>query len=155
MTMDIRYAVRWLVKRPVYSFIFILSLSIGMSLNTMTYSVYDAYFTKKLSGEVKKQSDLVWLLNRDNSTYQLHSGIFYRDYLEYSENNTVFSGIAVSAPGQRKVAIWSEDLATEAMVQYVSGNYFTALGIKPLIGRGFNLDDEREERDYALISVCL
>jgi len=150
--MDIRYALRWLIKRPAYSFVFILSLSIGMSLNTIIYSTYDAFFTKRLSAEVKNQSDLVWLLNRDNNSHNLQDGILYRDYLEYSENTAVFSDIIVSTPFGRRLLIWSEDVAAEAALRHVSGNYFTALGIKPFIGRGFNLNDEREERDYVLIT---
>ena len=155
MLMDIRYAARWLAKHPMYSFVFILSLSIGMSLNTIIYSVYDAHFTRKLSGEVEKPNNLVWLLARDNNSYELRNGILYRDYLEYSENNTVFSDIAVTAPLQRRLLIRLEDIATEVIIQNVSGNYFTALGIKPIIGRGFNLNDEREEQDYALITYRL
>ena len=153
--MDIRYAARWLIKRPMYSFVFILSLSIGMSLNTIIYSLYDAYFTKRLSREVKNQSALVWLIAKDNSSYELQNGILYRDYLEYSENNTVFSDIAVSTPVPIRVLIKSGDFATEAMMRNVSGNYFTALGVKPVIGRGFNLNDEREELDYVLITYRL
>ena len=153
--MDIRYALRWLIKRPAYSFVFILSLSIGMSLNTIIYSAYAAYFSKQLPVEVKNQSDLVWLLNRDNNSHELQNGILYRDYLEYSENNAVFSDIIVSAPGLIRARIYAGGIETTAAVQHVSGNYFTALGIKPLIGRSFNLNDEREEQDYALITYRL
>ena len=152
LLMDIRYAVRWLAKRPMYSFVFILSLSMGMSLNTLLYSSYYITFIKKLSGEVEKQADLVWLLTRDNNSRELQDGILYRDYLEFSESNTVFSDITVFVPSLKRALIQSDDVTAEAMTRHVSGNYFVALGVKPFIGRGFSLNDEREERDYALIT---
>ena len=46
--MDINYAIRQIIKRPVYYFVIIMSLAVGMGINTIIYSVYDAIVSKQM-----------------------------------------------------------------------------------------------------------
>ena len=87
--MDIGYAIRQIIKRPVYYLMIIMSLAVGMGINTVIYSAYDEAVSKQLPREIKNQDNLVWLRN-----YHRLRGfgwrVLYREYLEYKENNTVF-----------------------------------------------------------------
>ena len=148
--MDINYAIRQIIKRPVYYFVIIMSLAVGMGINTIIYSLYDISYSKKLPREVKNQDSLVWL-NNYNKAYSLSSSISYREHLEYKENNTVFSGIIAS--GYSKTSVMRSDgMANKINVQDVSDDFFNVLGIKPLAGRVFNPGDERSEQNYAIVS---
>ena len=154
--MDVRYAMRWFVKRPLYTFVIILSLAIGMTANTILYSFISTSTVQKLSGVIKNQEEFVWLSYMDNSKKQTlpMTSVSYRDYLEYRENNTVFSDIMASTSTKRTI-MRSGDITTAIKMQAVSGNYFTAFGINPVIGRSFTSSDENAKDDYAMISYRL
>ena len=149
--MDIHYTIRQIIKRPVQFILIIISLAIGIGVSTMIYAAYYTQFTKQLSGEVKDQKNLVWLLTRNNNEYKLSQYLSYRDYLEYRDNNTVFSDVIASG-GNKKVLMRSGETAIKTTMHPVSSNYFNTLGIRPVIGSGFNPGDERAEQNYALIS---
>ena len=148
--MDINFAARQIIKRPVHYLVIILSLAIGMGMNTMVFSLYDKNQNNTLSGEVKDQNNLVWLFNI-HPTYNGRVNVPYQYYLEYKENNTVFSDIIMSQSGNAKI-MRSGDKTYKIRMVAVSGNYFNTLGIKPIIGRSFNPDEERAAQNYALIS---
>ncbi len=98
MFQDLRYGLRILLKKPVFTLIAVLSLALGIGANTAIFSLLDAVMLKSLP--VQEPEKLVLFGKGEgmgvtntfpNESCQLFSYPFYR---EVQQNNEVFSGVA-------------------------------------------------------------
>ena len=80
---DVRYGLRVLLKTPAFSLVAVISLALGIGLNTAIFSIVNAVLIRPLPG-VKQQDPLVWL----------RAPISYPDYLDYRNQAQCFVGLA-------------------------------------------------------------
>ncbi len=83
---DLRYGARMLVKNPGLTLIAVITLALGIGVNTALFTFYNAFLLKPLP--LKDPGALVNLRGRD----QRNAGSLnfsYRDYLDYRDRNTV------------------------------------------------------------------
>ncbi len=143
---DLRYGVRMLMKNPSFTLIAVITLALGIGVNTALFTFYNTFLLKPLP--LKDPGALVKLEARDQRNGK--SIIFpYRDYLDYRDRNTVLDGLAAF----NKVAVTlgeapptGVELASgyEYVVgQIVSGNYFSVLGAEMALGRGFLPEEDK------------
>ena len=139
MWQDIRYGMRTLAKSPGVAIVAVLTLALGIGANAAIFSLVDALLLRPLP--VKDPAQITTL------AYQLKGGqllnIFsvadYRDIRE--QTKTVFSemfGSIISIDG-----LSVNGKADRIVTTYGGGNFFSALGIKPALGR-FILPSEEE-----------
>src|SRR5579862_248184 len=128
---DVRYALRMLRKSPGFTTAALLSLTLGIGVNTAVFSLIHAMMLRSLP--VKNPAQLVAFNHRNDFSYPM--------YQDLRDGNTVLSGLlcrftipaSMSAEGQ------TERISAEL----VSGNYFQVLGVEALIGRTLIPDDTR------------
>src|SRR5262245_61836685 len=144
---DLRYGARMLVKHPGFTLIAVLTLALGIGVNTALFTVFNALMLKPLP--VKDPDSLVSFsgVDRNGGRRQLFS---YLDYLDYLDRNTtltelvVWSKAAVTLGG---IQVGRDDLAVAGanyiFGQIVSANYFAALGAEMDLGRGFLPEEDR------------
>src|SRR5262249_3236924 len=154
---DLRYALRVMAASPLFTAMAALSLALGIGANTAIYSFMDAILLRALP--VNDPESLVVLnwhskahppvaRNMNGSTYQeprtgYTSGNFpYPAFELLGDKNPVFSVIfAFNNAGRLHVQISGQaDLATG---QYVSGGFFSGLGIPQTAGRLIGSSDDR------------
>ena len=147
---DVRYALRQLGKSPGFTFIALLSLTLGIGANTAIFTLLNAVLLRPLA--VQKPNELVLFGNGhaqgSNSSIpdgdtKLFSYAFFRDL---RNKNASFSGIA---------AVDSNQFATKASisggayqtthVDLVSGSYFSVLGVPAVLGRTIGESDDGTE----------
>jgi putative ABC transport system permease protein len=131
---DLRYAFRQLRKSPGFTATAILTLALGIGANTAIFSVVNGMLFTSL--HVRNESRLTILSFQQKSTswQPTFSLPEYRDLRSQTKN--VFSGLTadlysldgLSMPGSKPGRIFSD---------YVSGNFFSALGVQPFLGRYF------------------
>jgi len=144
-TSDIRYAVRGLVRSPLFSLVAILSLGLGIGANTAIFTLIDQILLRKLP--VRNPDELVMLYqtgnhNGSNMGTRQHSYPIYQDYQKRAEP---LSEVLCRRLTETSVAV---DNQTERLTaEMVSGNFFTMLGVKPAIGRVFS--SEEDDRVYS------
>jgi predicted permease len=144
---DLRYAVRSLRRRPLLTAVAVLSLALGIGVNTAIFSVFDRLVVRRLPAV--SPTDLVVLSSPgprpgwnssgdggDNDT--IFSYPFFRD-LERTQN--VFSGIAAQRDFPANLSHRGETRRGQGVL--VSGGYFPTLGLVPALGRLFTGDDDR------------
>ncbi len=147
---DLRYGARTLLKKPGFTLIAVLTLALGIGVNTALFTVFDAFVLKPLP--LKDPDSIVKIYGRmpDGSRYRLFS---YLDYLDYRDRNHVFEGLVafnkVAAVFGEKSAGPMDDSFIVASHEYifgqiVSGNYFSVLGAEMALGRAFLPDEDRE-----------
>jgi putative ABC transport system permease protein len=130
---DLRYGFRMLIKRPGFTAIAVLTLALGIGANTTIFSFVNTLYLQP-PALVEKPDQLVSVVgargNRPGEHWTTHP-----KYLEYRNNNTVFSELA--ARGQVRMYLSVGDEPKEVFGLGVSANYFSTLGVKPALGRFF------------------
>src|SRR5471030_918115 len=133
---DIRFAVRGLVRSPLFSIVAILSLALGIGANTAIFTLIDQILLRKLP--VAAPDQLVMLYqqgahNGSNMGQRMHS---YPMYQEYQKRGEPLAEVLCRRLAEASVSI---DNQTERLdAEMVSGNYFSMLGVHPAIGRVFS-----------------
>ena len=139
---DLRYAVRSLVKRPGFTIVAVLTLALGIGINTTVFSLANSVFLRQLP--VASPQSLVWIFsNRDNPTS-------YPEYLEYQQQTELFDG--VMAYEWIGLNLGSNGQSERVEGTLVSGNYFDVLGVKPELGRTFLPEEDKTPAPVAVIS---
>lgn len=138
MIQDIRYAVRMLLKRPVFTLVAILSLALGSGANTAIFSLINTVLLRPLP--IRQPAQLVALNNvSEGRTFPTHS---YPNYKDLRDHNDVFDSLIAY---RLQPLSLSYDGANERLWGYlVSGNYFETLGVQPTLGRAITTDDDSQ-----------
>ncbi len=139
LTQDVRYALRAMRRRPGFTAIAILTIALSIGLNTTIFSIFDAVALRPLSlGGSNPVLSLYQEFHRARGGGRKVSGgaslFSLPEYLEYRDQNSVFSGLAAYVPE------FTAALDTDARPvrgQLTSCNYFEVLEAAPVIGRGF------------------
>jgi len=136
---DIRYGLRMLAANPGFTAIAILSLAIGIGVNTSMFSLADAMLLRPLP--VAGSSEMVRILSTSRASR--FDAISYPDYLDFRGQSKTLSGLV----GQRNIPIgFNADPNAPAQIRLgeaVTPNYFDVLGVKPAVGRFFAPDEDR------------
>ena len=146
---DLSYGLRTLVKKPGFTIIAVITLALGIGVNAALFTVFNAFVLRPLP--LRDPGKLV-SLEGVGPQGERHNLVSYRDYLDYRDQNSTFSGVVawnkVRATLGEAPPTQSDDEFAEGYEylfgQIVSGNYFTALGAEMSQGRAFQpADDER------------
>ena len=147
---DMRYGIRTLLKNPGFTAVAILTLALGIGTNTAIFSLVDAFLLRPLP--VKNPAEITTL------AYQLKGGLLinifsvpdYRDVRE--QTSDVFSSVIAYQISLDGLSVNGK--ADRIMTSYGAGNFFSALGLKPALGRLLTVDDDRvvSGSPYAVIS---
>ncbi len=135
---DLRLARRLLVKNPVFTTIVILTLALGIGLNTAVFSAIDALLLRPLPG-VREPERLVQLYRTGpGSLYGSNNIPHYRDVRDRS--GEVFSGVAAWSFAPLNLSVSGQSQRVYGMM--VSANYFSVLGVTVSRGRTFVPDED-------------
>jgi predicted permease len=130
---DLRYGVRSLLKQPGFAAVAVLSIALGIGVNTTIFSFINAALFRPLP--FPDSHRLVRLWDGHSSSYP--------DYAAYRDESKVFSGLAAYA--QRPLNLTVNGESVRIYGELVTGNYFDVLKLKPAMGRGF-----LEEEDHTI-----
>ena len=136
---DSRHGIRLLARTPVFTVAAILSLALGIGANTAIFSLMDAVMLRMMP--VHEPQRLV----------QFGRDLSYPLFRRFSQDLRCFTDIfAHSSMGRRDVIF--DDEPEAASVEFVSGNYYSVLGVSAFAGRTFDFDIDRHPTPLAVIS---
>lgn len=158
LTRDLSFAFRALRKSPVFTLTALLSLALGIGANTAIYSFMDAIMMRALpiphpenlfvvNWRAKGWPKIVHQQHGDG--YKTPEGIAASGTFPYPawemlrDDNETFSALFAFASAGRPTLV-IESQAFLGGGEYVSGNFFSAIGAPPAIGRLIGNDDDRE-----------
>ncbi len=128
---DIRFALRNFRKSPGFTSVAIASLALGMGVNTAIFSMVNMLLLRPLPVQDPEQLIRLSIQQKGGLPLPLFS---YPDYREISEQTTgAFSGILAYQTGLDGLSI--DGRADRIITHYVTGNYFSLLGVKATLGR--------------------
>jgi predicted permease len=135
---DLRYGLRMLRKSPVFTAAAVLSIALGIGANSAIFSLMDVLMFKMLP--VREPQQLVELLT-DRGGRPFNAFSFQA--LEYlQKHNRVFTGL-VAGTYQRFYMMAEEGVPERVAGQYVTGNFFSVLGVGAVLGRAIAPEDDR------------
>ena len=137
---DLRFGLRMLVKSPTFTCVAVLTLALGIGANTAVFTFIDALLLRPLAGVT--QPDRLVQLGRQYSDKTYLSDSTYPDYVDYRNQNTVLSGLAVVSPRAFHLSTGGESERVEG--ELVSSNYFDVLGATAAHGRLMWPADDRD-----------
>ena len=137
---DLRLAVRGLRRNPLFATVAILSLALGIGANTAIFTLLDQLLLRKLP--VKAPDELVMLYqqgahNGSNMGTRMHSYPMYQDYQTRAEP---LAEVLCRRLADASISI--DNRTERVLVEMVSGNYFSMLGVGPAAGRVFNSQED-------------
>jgi len=145
--LDVRFALRLLVKRPGFAAVAILTLALGVGAATSIFTVVEAVLLRPLP--FANPSRLVHLTIRgaDGEIFPLPDS----DFLAWREQNHAFSSVTTYDSGASLTLIGEGD-AERVIMTDVTDRFFSTLGVAPLLGRTF---EEGEDRPGVTKAVVL
>ena len=135
---DLRYGVRRLLKSPGFTFVAVLSLALGIGVNTAIFSLVNTALLRPLP--VERPEQIVSLANAAGS--RGFPAFSYPNYKDFRDRSTeVFDGLYAYRFAPLSV---SHEGTSERLWGYVvTGNYFEVLGVRAALGRVLTPDDDR------------
>ena len=128
MSRDLRWAVRWLSRNPLFTAAIVVILALGIGVNTAVFSVVDAVLIRPLP--YKSPARLVRI--EETTTKRPNIGITAAEYLQWRERADLFGSTAAYV--RDMVTVGDEPPDQVWMVRATSG-LFPMLGTRPRIGR--------------------
>lgn len=154
---DLRYGLRQLRQMPVFALVAILTLALGIGVNTAVFSVINAIMLRSLP--VPDPQQLVMLRygeNQPRGTSQTgydDTSLSEPVFEQMRQQRDIFSDLVAFAPlSSDRTVVRFGDQPESAGVDMVSGNFFSGLGVGIARGRGFTMDDEKSHTQAAVLS---
>src|SRR5215510_15698884 len=148
MFQDLRYSVRMSLKQPGYSAVVLLTLALGIGVNTAVFTVFNALALKPLP---IKDVDSIVKIRGVPETGSRARRFSYPEYRDYSARTEAMAGLALTFEMGATIGIEHVKQGAESQredfggvnIQLVSSSYFSLFGAKMALGRGFLPEEER------------
>jgi putative ABC transport system permease protein len=149
---DIRYGFRSLLKRPGFTVVALIALTLGIGANTAIFSLVNAVLLRPLP--FAEPDRLVWVFGKFPGGNR--ASVAPPDYLDFRAQNTTFEEFAAQLSFPLPVNLTGIGEPERLTGAAVTGNYFQALGAKAALGRTFQLENEKPGHDQvAVLSYAL
>jgi predicted permease len=133
---DVRLALRALLSTPIITSVALLSLALGMGANTAVFSVVNSLLLRPLP--VRDPERLAIVSSGGSAALQQYSYATFNAIRRYAP----FDG-ALAWAGLGKMSLTHDGASEVVYDAFVSGDYFTTLGVAPLIGRTLTVADDQ------------
>jgi len=133
---DVRYALRQLRKAPGFACTAIFILALGIGATSAIFSALNPILFEPLPYPHASKIMTIWYLGDDGT----RAPQTFHTYREVAERNHSFETLAVFKPWQPTLV--GADQPERLDGQQVSANFFRVLGVRPVLGRDFQLSDD-------------
>lgn len=144
---DVRFAARTLRRSPGFAAVSIAVLALAIGANTAMFSVLHTVLLRPLPYQSPEQLMMLWTELPNQQTREGRSTV--ADVERWRSENRSFDDLAIFDPAS--VTLGGAE-PQQIGVNRVSPNYFSILGVQPLLGRTFTDDEARERQHVAVVS---
>ena len=147
MLNDIRFALRQLGKSPGFTSLAVLTLALGIGMNTAIFSLIQDLFLRGLPFSEPERVVRIYGESKERDLKQMPSSV--PKFWHYRDGQTVFSSIAADWGNGFIMTGLGEPI--QLLGGNVTANYFELLGIHPILGRNF-LPEEESKGDVVMVT---
>ena len=129
---DARHAARVLARAPGFTFVVVLTLALGIGVNTAIFSVTNAVLLRPLPFHESDRLAVLWETWLDQGVNTMFASP--PNYADWRERSRAFQEIAAFSPVN--FFLLGDEETVQVQGARVSANLFRTLGVSPLLGRG-------------------
>src|SRR5438067_1288631 len=147
MMTDLRFALRQLLKSPGFTSLTLLTLALGIGLNTAIFSLINDLFLRGL--QFKEPGRVVHMYSNARQRILLEFSVSVPRFQHFRASQKIFDGFE----GENIIPFTLTGLgdAVQLFGGKVTSNYFDVLGVQPIRGRNF-LPEEEKTADVAMVT---
>ena len=146
---DLRYGARLLLKTPASLLTAVITLALGIGANTAIFSVVDATLLRGLPYKDSDRLVQVWESRRIGEIKQMDAS--YPDYLDWGQATEVIEGICGYTGWDGSFTLTGRAEPERIEGARVTANFFSVLGVSPILGRAFLPNEDRPQAGGAVI----
>lgn len=150
---DLCYAARILAKSPGFVAVVICSLALGIGANTAVFSVMNAVLLHGLPYEHPEELITIFSMHQVDPTSD-KDVVPLADVATWKKANHVFADMGAVA-GIELATLAGLGEPMQVPVQYVTPNFFSLVGVQPVLGRVFRVEECHEDSQTVVISDTL
>src|SRR5262252_7785961 len=147
MTTDLRFAFRQLLRSPAFTLLALLTLAIGIGLNSAIFSLIDDLFLRGLP--YTEQDRIVHLYANAKERDLNEIALSAPRFMHYRDGQTIFSDFAAENFSAFTLTGLGEPV--QVFGGRLTWNYFSLLGVRPIRGRNF-VPEEEDRADVAVVT---
>jgi putative ABC transport system permease protein len=149
MMIDFRFALRQLFKSPGFTLLAVITLALGIGLNTAIFSLINDLFLRGLPFSEPYRVVHLMAGDKTRTGAEINLPLGAPRFMHYRDGQTLFSGFAAENP--TAFTLTGQGDPVQVFGFKTTANYFDVLGVRPIRGRNF-LPQEEEGADVALVS---
>ena len=136
-------------RSPGFSILAILCLTLGIGTNAAVLSWIEGILIRPYP--LVPHQDRMFALIGTTRGVPGHNGLSYPDFVDLEKNSTLFESFFIDRITGTTLSVG--DRAERATVGIVSANYFDALGVRPILGRGFRPEEKNGRNAHAVTVI--
>src|SRR6266436_4714036 len=146
---DLRFGLRMLRRSPGFSVLAIVCLTLGIGTNAAVLSWIEGILIRPYP--LVPHQDRMFALVGTTRGVEGHNGLSYPDFVDFEKNSTLFESFIVDKITGTSLSVG--DRAEIASVGIVTANYFDALGVRPILGRGFRSEEGTGRNAHPVVVI--
>lgn len=146
---DLRFAFRTLRRSPGFSLLVILCLTLGIGANAAVFSWVEGLLFRPYPAVAHQ--DRLFAITGTARGQSDPSGISWPDLLDLQKNSTLVANFIVTKITGTTLSVG--DRAERASGSIVSANYFEALAVRPVLGRGFEPGQDSGSKAHPVVVI--
>jgi macrolide transport system ATP-binding/permease protein len=148
---DVRFGLRVLWKGKGFTAVAVLTLALGIGVNTAIFSGVNAFVLRPLTG-VGEPERVVALFEASKEGRGGYNDFSYPDYKDYLARTDVFEGVLAHDLVQAVIGTERERTGVD-WGQMVTGNFFDVLKVKMRLGRGFLPEEDATPNTHPVVVI--
>jgi len=146
---DLKYGFRILIKNPGFTVVAVLSLALGIGVNSAVFSAAEAALLRSWPAKAPERlAKIIAMTPQGKDDY-----FSYPDYRDLDEQSGSLAGIAAWTRHGNSLRVGTE--SQFFLDDWVSPNYFSVLGVGAQLGRTFSLEPNQSDERVVVISDSL
>ncbi len=145
---DLKFGVRQMLGAPAFSIVAVLTLALGIGANAAIFALVDATLLRPLPFPDPQRLVVVWE-RTDTDPQDGASPLNMADWYQRGRTIEHIGGFVPYVGGM--VLAGSDGTADTVSRQWVTSGIFDALGVKPVVGRTFQPDDDRRRANVVVL----
>ena len=144
MLNDLSFALRVLRKSPAFTAVAVLSLALGIGANTAIFQLLDAVRMKMLPVKAPQELAEVRIVDMQGARGSFstrYNAVTNPIWEQLRDRQQAFAGLAAWGTGTFNLAQGGETRPAKTL--WVSGDFFSVLGMSPVLGRVFSASDDQ------------
>jgi predicted permease len=144
----LKHALRQLVKNPAFTVFALVTLALGIGVNTTSFTVLNRLLLQSLPYRDPERLVQVWATS-PRSTYENQAP---GDFVDERAQNTVFESMAAYYPGWTRSFAEPGQAPIRVLATNVTSDFFPMMRVQPQMGRLFTAEEEKKSENLALLS---